>query len=556
MQNIPHRLIPVAFTALIVLSVSCSGKKEMDIDTGQDDFAGILVPESRLPLYADMEPFGRDLPGTRASEKTYTLEQLIDRSRGGSIESGEVIFAQIPFHEDGFLAGTGPDAESCTENTAEIRKYYIARKDFESKRTRPFIATVIPSPGYAANHPGYSFTDMPQFSGYVIFSRLDGRVFAVRSYTDGMISPARLVKKGETLDEDEFEITLLKVFTRKGTRSSMDDTLDESYCIAKRKKRSDTTDWNWLDNYDQVDEHDDDSSGDEGGGGGGGNYNNGNKDIGDSFTVSLNVNIPESVRLYGSGVYTKNSYANIGYDQLLPAPYLVYFRHWIGDLSDKTTARLNLKVTKNINAYAWFEDGKTKLPCISSSNVATPLIDMRIAASGTSNYNGGTYGYTRTDFKTKQAKMHHALDLYCEPGTQLYSMYNGEIYKIYDSAKEGKKGETDNGKLGNQIVVKSKLPDGRTIYVYYNHLQYGDPIDTNPLTGEKYKEGDEVYAGMPIGFSGDTGNAWNVPNKHVHLGIRINSPTSAWTDPKPFINGTYDATSVKNGGTIYGIQCN
>ncbi len=36
MQNIPHRLIPVAYTALIILSVSCSGKKDMDIDTGQD----------------------------------------------------------------------------------------------------------------------------------------------------------------------------------------------------------------------------------------------------------------------------------------------------------------------------------------------------------------------------------------------------------------------------------------------------------------------------------------------------------------------------------------
>ena len=68
-----------------------------------------------------------------------------------------------------------------------------------------------------------------------------------------------------------------------------------------------------------------------------------------------------------------------------------------------------------------------------------------------------------------------------------------------------------------------------------------------------YKYGDSVYQGELIGYSGATGNAYNVPNKHLHLGIKVDG---SWVDPAPYINGTFDVDNLSvNAGRIDISRC-
>lgn len=98
----------------------------------------------------------------------------------------------------------------------------------------------------------------------------------------------------------------------------------------------------------------------------------------------------------------------------------------------------------------------------------------------------------------------------------------------------------------------------------YSHLQAGTPIAINPRTNKPFKEGDEVFEGDLIAYSGKTGNAFNdvsVPNKHVHLGIGTDWQTdhrkTNWIDPLPFLNGTIDVDpeNKKSSEEFYNIKC-
>lgn len=76
----------------------------------------------------------------------------------------------------------------------------------------------------------------------------------------------------------------------------------------------------------------------------------------------------------------------------------------------------------------------------------------------------------------------------------------------------------------------------------------------NPRTGERFKNGDVVYQGDLIGYAGRTGNAYNVPNYHLHLGVKYNG---VYVDPVGFINGTINLSTLEStNGLIDSIICN
>lgn len=520
----------------------------------------VFVPSSRIPLFANLAKYNLngESTETRSSDASVNLESLLDFSKCETITYDGIIIEQIPFKPDGFLAGIGPSLEYCDEDAVEIKKFYIVKRNPE--KTYHYIATMIPKANFVRNHPDFTFLDSPDYSGIVLFSKLDGKLFEARTYSGGLIKSGKLLRAEEIDEEKASGIQFFKLVGSSGTRAWNLTIDDPSYCIdedewwKRIQNNAESGDYNWNDWETDYDETDDQDDGD-GGGSGGNSSGEGGLD-GETFKVRLSVNDPESVHLTGSGTYKKNAKVTIDWQQTAPPPLLVKFKRWSGDLADKNTARLAFAATQDIEAHAYFENGTKQLPCISADKVSVPLLKMNVAPSSAwTNWEGGTFGYTRWRGGTK-TKYHSGLDLAAEPGTEVFSMYDGTIIRIYDTAT----GEEDDAKankcLGNEIRIEVTLADGSKIEVSYAHLDADTPVADNERKGRVFKYGDKVFAGELIGYSGRTGNAWNtetVPVAHVHIGVRRNGQ---WVDPKDYINGTYNLSTLNStNGQITGIKC-
>ena len=115
-------------------------------------------------------------------------------------------------------------------------------------------------------------------------------------------------------------------------------------------------------------------------------------------------------------------------------------------------------------------------------------------------------------------------------------MADGVINRIVDNAPN----TNVNNSFGNIIEYTSYI-NGRQVMFRYAHLQYGNPVAVNPSSknGDKYKVQDIVKMGDVIGYTGRTGNAWNVKNKHLHLEVYVDGIR---VDPRNWINATYGST--------------
>lgn len=80
----------------------------------------------------------------------------------------------------------------------------------------------------------------------------------------------------------------------------------------------------------------------------------------------------------------------------------------------------------------------------------------------------------------------------------------------------------DYNQGGNRVYI-SFVKDGKTLEVAYFHM---DSIIVN--------RSDYVNAGELIGYAGTTGNAYNVANPHLHIGIHIPNKSSYWGGNGPF----------------------
>ena len=121
-------------------------------------------------------------------------------------------------------------------------------------------------------------------------------------------------------------------------------------------------------------------------------------------------------------------------------------------------------------------------------------------------------------------------------------MYDGKIssrkYVVSQPNKDKKEWPEDYSgdrqEAGNRFIIESQF-DGDTYYFLYWHMQAGTPVAVNPRTGKPFSPGDVVYAGEVVGYTGRTGNAYNVPFHHLHLGVQNSSCIDV--NPELFING-------------------
>lgn len=169
-------------------------------------------------------------------------------------------------------------------------------------------------------------------------------------------------------------------------------------------------------------------------------------------------------------------------------------------------------------------------PCESEDGKrSNPLAVMALAPTSGENYAKGRFGYHR-------GRLHNGIDLYAEVGTPVFAMMDGVVTRVISTQPDRDEKYPNKKKLppeyyidptndaddaGNRITIKSEV-NGATVVHSYWHLQASNPIEINPATGKPYKVGDRVYQGAIIGYTGRTGNAYNVPNPHLHLSIRKN----------------------------------
>jgi murein DD-endopeptidase MepM/ murein hydrolase activator NlpD len=136
------------------------------------------------------------------------------------------------------------------------------------------------------------------------------------------------------------------------------------------------------------------------------------------------------------------------------------------------------------------------------------------------NTRGARFGCSRDG----SSKWHGGIDLKAEVGTKFAAIYSGTVSKIRDLEETDpnyKKG------VGNFIIVKSQ-----NFSVKYCHLS---EIDV--------EEEDDVVAGMPLGKTGKSGNAYpdSVPFKHLHIEVSTDHFLTAnnYVNPEPYLKTTY-----------------
>ena len=106
---------------------------------------------------------------------------------------------------------------------------------------------------------------------------------------------------------------------------------------------------------------------------------------------------------------------------------------------------------------------------------------------------GGTYGYTRATEGKK--KFHGGIDLYAQPGTDCYAIYDG----IVTSVLQG-------NDFGNFVIARVNFPDWKCWAVYAH------------LSKVLVTKGTKLQPGTVIGKTGTSGNS-SPHYPHLHFEI-------------------------------------
>jgi len=575
------------------------------------EYDDVMVYDRNLPLYASLDGMmcGCTTKGASSEGSVQTLESLLDRSSTRIKTFGKYRLTEIPFISNSFpssalLSDDVPDSVS-PMSARSIGLFLVETEDASTGVVDRKVVTMIPDTSYVCpdSPSDLSFINKGVFSGVVLFSDLDGTFRDVYVYGGDYchIIDAEII---EPSSADAYAHSgYLSVLSFIGTRSGEDGAMVEggiliegSICIAEKTERKSLYP-GWFDEGPDEDWEDGQQPElDTGGGGGtvGGSYgtvvgiitddespsiSSGSTIVGSyAGAVPIAIVPPDeevqkyTVSLYsspggkvsGSGCYQPDSrimcvaYADSSY----------VFDRWVGDFSGRTNFIL-LTVRRNYESTVYFrrmlESGPVR-PCLDTlTGIMNPLKEMELAPSNTwgTNYKGATFGYTR--YGKDGLTLHSGLDLYAEPGTEVFSMFDGTVGEPYVTEQpmrdtngypSGYKGDKKDG--GNRIYIRSNF-SGKEISVGYMHLLSGKAVAINPRTGKPFKPGDRVYQGEVIGYTGRSGNAYNVPYAHLHLVVK--DADGRFVDPEDYINGNTSSTGSDAGKNvpstkITGIRCN
>ena len=572
------------------------------VDKGS--FEDILVQRNNL-LFTNVKSSGT-LSCTRSESggsDLVSLESLLDRSKTETIVFKNYHIVQIPFkqsEEDGRASLSDSDQDTFVEDIISVvRKFLVEISDTLSGTRRQIVATLVPTPDncriYGAD--SYSYINKETFEGVILYSDLDGSFRSVSSYGLRPIRDAYVIDPEDSLNY--YRVRYINIFEGKGaTRGSVNGgQITESVCVAEMPKEEDG---GWMDNGSDDDRWIDEEprGGRHSGGGTSGGSNSGSsaggrgpntENVIDSCVVTGEYKpkkeeddvIWYSVSLYsvgkgytsGSGRYSNREHKYIVCEAIPDAE--AYFDRWTGDFNGRGEI-LEFLVNRDVTSTAYFAsmtgDHNDPLdplnrPCFSkATKVGNPLNNMSIASPGWSGLRGGTFGYVRNG----GTKFHSGLDLYAEEGTPVYAMMDGvkSSYRyVVEQPNRDKKyyppeyqGNTNGA--GNRIYIKGRH-NNQDVMVGYWHLQAGTPVAINPRTREMFKPGDMIYRGELLGYTGRTGNAYNVTNKHLHFVYMVKNSNGGYVyaNPEEIINGFVNwkdgdpSTKIIVDGQIISVEC-
>ena len=566
-MSIKSLLSYLLFFVVILTGCTASDVSGLNVAEGIN-LSQILVPVSRVPLFADVSSFNLfpNSPETRAFEELVSLESLLDYEAKRQIDFGESSMELIPFFQNNeeILAGLSDAPMEFINNPTCIKKYYIVSSNRDLSVS--FIVTMITGFDYSCSHPVFDFFDKPNYSGIILFSSLEGELVEARLYKGGLVLQASPIIPGE-VPSDSLEVVYFALAsgisptTRDGINGG---ELIPSICCAGLGVKYNWINPSWC--FGSM------TSGRTGGGvGGSANHNGAGNgpsqqsadEAGEEvlpllpcvdlvIPVTLSSNIPDVVTMLGAGRYVRNTKIVIDYVLNNYGHEEPSFSHWAGLSGSIKGMPFLLTVTEVIDATAYFYLQK---PCSDETEgITNPLKNMSVAATGVGNYLGGTYGYTRKKLDSEGnvvSKFHNGIDFAADIGTPVFAMYSGTVTDVRTSALNGYEPRS----YGNVIRVQSINTNGKIFETLYAHLNCNNGVTSNPRTGQIFSIGDQVYRGDLIGYTGKTGNAWNddVPNKHLHLSVFVGGST---VDPVSYINGTIDPDTIQaTRGEVSNIQC-
>lgn len=521
-----------------------------DIPVGYED---IMVYKSNHLLFADIDNLRS--ASTKSDEEMVSLESLLERDSTKSITFKHYKVSQIPFlnnRESNKVALTDRIRESVSQDSLSVVKtFLIETTDTLSGEVMKNVATMIPDAECMTifGEESISFLDKSTFTGIILYSELDGEFADVYVYSDGPIKFASQIPID--FDSDNLVKIYLSIPQSVETKSDMEGgsiiggILDASFCFT------------YLDEEERENPEVPVGSGGGGGSGTGiidtGNFfgkfsGNGSRD---KLTYTINLTSSDGGSTKGGGVY---SHGKVAVCNAVVTENSYIFDRWTGDFRGKTD-NVVITVTEDIESTAYFryilEDPKR--PCWDSeTGTANPLVEMELAPTDKNNKQilGATYGMTR-DSRTKK---HNGLDLYAEPGTPIYSMFDGVVTWPYVTEQPTKVDKEypvgyngDKNDAGNRIYIQSSV-GGEKVSVGYWHLMSETPVAINPRTGQPFRVGDIVFQGEVIAYAGVTGNAYNVPNPHLHLAVK--NSVGDFVDPEEYINGKVTSSDVGGQRTI------
>lgn len=558
------------FTAIMCVSCMVSAETSTNvIAPGAPSLSkSILVSESNLPLFADLTGYNLSLtPFTKSGgghDVQHELSSLIDSSRCNTLKLDGVTYREYPFYQNEeqlyVLFHDSQNTQNSISDSCFCVKKFLVHVDYDSrdKRSQEYVATMLTSPSYKGYSGGeYGFLYKGNYTGLILFSSLEGRLKNAYWYENGRLFKAVILKKDETSYSNVHYVSVFVPGSDMGQTKSPDE-LTPSYCIAYMSNITPSTCYAYLNGQ---------------GGTGGSGSNNNNSNAGNSglnnneqsappgeeeedqpyFTVDLTTNKPDTVTMRGSGLYNYGALVCIEPDyvtaesDVVDVSQILLFSNWIGDLKNEETAWVDLTVEADVFSTAMFG---ILPPCRNKmTGKANPTREMRVAASnGSGNYLGGTYGYTRY-LRDGSLKKHNGLDIAADLGTPVFSMYDGVITKVVSDFPDTYVRDS----FGNEVRIQSVI-NGVIVEVQYAHLMPGQSGCINPRTQIPFSLGDHVYQGDLIGYSGRTGNACNVPNPHVHIGVLT---SDGWINPADYINGVINTREINgNQGQITNIVCN
>lgn len=549
----------------------------------------MLVRTSSLPLFADIGQFNilaetkSIMSAAEAEDYQISLGNLLDKENIERIVFEQYLIEATPFRE-GYstdevsltsenLFESAPDSLSCS------KLFLVNTLDTETDTTDLMVVTMIPDHVYLSEHDVSEITylDKAEYSGIILYSDIDGAFREAGYFKRGRILAAEPLSSGNPSPEDG-EVHYLTTYQNVGTKATggkgllkklllvfaLDDgggyynggELDDAVCAASR------TDSPGQPEQPEIKESPNIRTG---GGGGVGPAKATTKSVSNEkqqYKVTLYASRTKEKycgQVYGSGTYASGSritcYASPseGY----------WFERWTGNMPAPSHEATTFNIHENITATALFLPAlyiSAAPPCWDASrNIANPLHSMKLAPTGSGNLNLAVFGLNMPE---RNSGTHAGIDLAAEVGTPIYAPCDGTIaankrYVVEQPDGDYKKHPQgiDNNKAGNRFSLQCVLSSGEKVTFSFFHLQAGNPVAVNPRTGVPFIQGDKVYQGEIIGYTGRTGNAYNIPNPHLHLEA-FNSK-GEHVDPELYLNGTVQRKSGRvSAAEITGIICN